>query len=425
MSLLLSCEANYPRRGIIAPLAAVLMVFLLGMVAFTVDIAWMVLAQTELQNVADAAALAGAQPLMDNYPVYAMSKITSNSTGASVALNNARTQAAAEAKKVAAANVFSASGAKKNYVLADVDIEFGVLDSSNNYTQAASGVYPNSIKVTMRRSSGVNESLSLFFGPVLGKSTVDLTNVARASIFGTEDFIEQVGNKGPVLPVTYDKYFWDEFWTTGIDPDSLPDTTKGKAKKKGAKLTADDGTPRLHIYQNGKESVYKGNFGMLSLNDSAHNSAATSNWVENGLSQADFDTLLAQNLIPISKHAANTWDWQGSPGFDSSVVQNINDHMNKPSLMPLFQAKNFNFDDPTVYQPGVGEGSGYDYNIVGFAPIKIVGTPGDNQNIYIQPAAYIASDETVLKTFDPKNIPILDPTKVSASIIFTYPKLTQ
>ena len=48
-----------------APLVAVLMVVLLGMVAFAVDVGWMGIAQAELQNAADAAALAGAGQLMD------------------------------------------------------------------------------------------------------------------------------------------------------------------------------------------------------------------------------------------------------------------------------------------------------------------------------------------------------------------------
>ena len=51
------------RRGAVAPLAAILLVPLLGMVAFAVDSGWMVLARSDLQNAADAAALAGAQQL--------------------------------------------------------------------------------------------------------------------------------------------------------------------------------------------------------------------------------------------------------------------------------------------------------------------------------------------------------------------------
>ena len=49
---------------------ALLVVFLLGMVAFSVDIGWIVLTQSELRNAADSAALAGVKSLMDGYVQY-------------------------------------------------------------------------------------------------------------------------------------------------------------------------------------------------------------------------------------------------------------------------------------------------------------------------------------------------------------------
>src|SRR5262245_58922245 len=61
-----------PRRGAIAPFAALMMVFLVGMVAFAVDIGWLAVTKAELQNAADAAALAGAHPLMDGSEQYAL-----------------------------------------------------------------------------------------------------------------------------------------------------------------------------------------------------------------------------------------------------------------------------------------------------------------------------------------------------------------
>src|SRR4051812_27640539 len=61
---------SHRRPGAIAPLTAVCMVFLLGMIAFAVDMSWIVLTRSELQNAADAAATAGAQQLMANYTAY-------------------------------------------------------------------------------------------------------------------------------------------------------------------------------------------------------------------------------------------------------------------------------------------------------------------------------------------------------------------
>ena len=51
------------RRGAVAVLAALLMVFIVGMVAFAVDIGYLCVVQTQAQATADASAMAGAMSL--------------------------------------------------------------------------------------------------------------------------------------------------------------------------------------------------------------------------------------------------------------------------------------------------------------------------------------------------------------------------
>ena len=53
------------RRGAVAPLTAVLLIPILGMLAFAIDIGYITETNLELQNAADAAALAGAAKLLD------------------------------------------------------------------------------------------------------------------------------------------------------------------------------------------------------------------------------------------------------------------------------------------------------------------------------------------------------------------------
>src|SRR5438105_9704663 len=88
------------RRGVIVPLAALLMVALLGMVAFAVDIGWMTVTQSELQNAADCAALAGVTPLMDAYVQYNLP----NQSQKALILSNALASARAKAKEYAKYN---------------------------------------------------------------------------------------------------------------------------------------------------------------------------------------------------------------------------------------------------------------------------------------------------------------------------------
>src|SRR5438067_1771676 len=106
--MLVSPACRSPRRGVIAPLAAILTIFILGMVAFAVDISWIVEAEAELQNAADAAALAGVSQLMTNFvacTIPGQSQATKDAL-----LDSAKTQARATAKQYAAAN--NAGGVK-------------------------------------------------------------------------------------------------------------------------------------------------------------------------------------------------------------------------------------------------------------------------------------------------------------------------
>src|SRR5260370_42518864 len=59
-----------PRRGAIIPLFAILLIPLVGMLAFSIDIGYIALVKTDLQTAADAAALAGAEKLQELYVQY-------------------------------------------------------------------------------------------------------------------------------------------------------------------------------------------------------------------------------------------------------------------------------------------------------------------------------------------------------------------
>src|SRR5260370_42236442 len=61
-----------PRRGAVIPLFAILVIPLMGMLAFSIDIGYIALVRTDLQTAADAAALAGAEKLQALYVQYFM-----------------------------------------------------------------------------------------------------------------------------------------------------------------------------------------------------------------------------------------------------------------------------------------------------------------------------------------------------------------
>src|SRR5436305_11933136 len=125
-----SGQGNRPgRRGAVAPLAAVLSIFFLALLAFAIDISWIVLTESELQNATDAAALAGSNALIDDYVAYQLPGQTAAAKTA--ILNGALTKSRAAAKKYAAAN---GAGGLSTLALNDSDFEFGFVDDQGKYT---------------------------------------------------------------------------------------------------------------------------------------------------------------------------------------------------------------------------------------------------------------------------------------------------
>lgn len=386
------------RRGIIAPLAAIFLIFLTAMIAFGVDIGWVVLSQTNLQNAADAAALAGAHPLMNGYVQYQLADSSTKST----VLTSAKTSAKTYAKNYAS---YNSAGSITSLVLNDSDIEFGFMDSSNNYSSTYTG-FPNTVKVTLRLDSSANGSLGLFFGPAVGRSNVSLTATASATIYAGTVNSFSVGTVG-MLPVTYDQKLWYDFVATGKDPSGT--TTKDS-----------NGVPELPVYPE-PGNKYKGNFGLISLDDSHAGASEMRAWVDDGMSSADVQALINGSLIPLS-NGVDAWDWRGDTGFKSSLVQDVNDRVGQTFIIPLFKPYNNgnNYTDDNSYQAGNGQGSNYDYNIVEFVGLKIM-TPNDyNREILIQPAAVI--DPNAVFTSG-----TLNPAGTSTNLVttFTTPKLTR
>src|SRR6516162_11339861 len=70
------------RRGAVAPLCALLIVPLLGMCAYSIDVGYIIVCHTDLQNAADAAALAGAERLQGLYVQYMSPGLTATQQAA-------------------------------------------------------------------------------------------------------------------------------------------------------------------------------------------------------------------------------------------------------------------------------------------------------------------------------------------------------
>ncbi len=392
------------RRGVIIPLTALLMVAILGMVAFAVDIGWITVTQSELQNAADAAALAGAAPLIDGYVLYTLPNQNLNQK--KTILTNALTNARSKAKEFAG---YNGAGGVTSLNLNDSDVEFGIMDNNNNYTpynsnstigEIVQGIFngtpfPNTIKVTLRRDSQANGSLTLFFGSVLGTAQTNLTATASATLYGGALNTIPTGYALP-MPITYDVNNWNTFLQTGLDA-------------YGNLQTDASGNPVLKVYST---FVDKGNFGLLSLDGTHTGATITNDWILNGPNADDIKQLTNRNLIPLSNHDATKWNWIGNPGFEAGNVSALNGLVGQTFIMPLFTPKN-----SLPYKAGDGQGSNYYYNIVQMVAIRIMPTSDTNRDIVVQPAKLVVPD-TLLTNVQPVG-------STSNWVTLTTPKLTR
>ncbi len=411
--------ARAARRATVAPLAAILAIPMLGMLAFSVDMSYIVLVRTELQSAADAGALAGAQSLQDGYINY-------NQTNNAISTYTAAATTAV--RNIIQAN---AAGGQALAFASGTDIEFGTTSSAGVYSSTVTG-YPNSVKVWARRDSTSNSAIRPFFAPVIGTNTVNITAVAAATLQtgtiapSTQDIPGITGaDDAGILPLTYNVNWWDDFLRTGNNPD-------------GTDASTSNGIPYLTAFGGGGSSNQNGqaNWGWLSLNNSHNGSNELSGWVNNGMSNGDFADLQNDNLLPLSLHDPNqlptsdngpsgSYNWLGDNGAKVSVAHTINNYIGKTFLIPLFQPVPTGQSLPNGVQAGdagIGHSNQFYYNIVRFVSVKIV-DGGNNNQVAIAPSS----------SFPPQtnftNTQIADTSGArSASTnptVFAYAKLTQ
>jgi hypothetical protein len=416
---------------------AALAVPLLGMMAFSVDVGWMVTAKAELQNVADSAALAGATAhryapptwtgggttpgapygLMDGFVLYHTK---------SPSLTQGQVTSRAEANARLYAQNFASKGKAggiSGLTLADADVTFGFLhpDLKTYDEPPASGQFPNTVHVKLRMDGTSNASLPLFFGNVLGLSSQNLTADAYATIFNGP--VTSLNGNGGLLPLAVDQNFWHAYlqYLNSGSPASTNVTLSVAPASGGANqnityqlsLIADSNHFQQFQVFPAPDMLGTAGRGWLSLNNSAVDANSLKTWAASGLSSSDVTALTGSVsagsgndvLLPLpasgsgngtTTHKMNAWDWQADPGVKQSVPAYL--PLNTPQLLPLFQP--VNPDPSNGYQAGTkgpdtgyaaangdgAKGSNLYLDIVAFVPVVVTNNSG---NVYVEPTAMV------------------------------------
>ena len=155
---------KFVRRGAVLPLVAVFVVVLMAMAAFSIDISYIALTQTQLKAATDAASKAGTSALVQG---------------------KSDAQAIADAINMAAMN--SVNGKPLKITASDIQVGQSVLQTDGSWSFVA-GLKPSqAMQITSNMSaSNANGAVNFFFAPVFGSKTFNATNTSVASAFACE-----------------------------------------------------------------------------------------------------------------------------------------------------------------------------------------------------------------------------------------------
>ena len=184
-------------HGATAVMVAVMMTVLLAMAAAAIDIGHALVARNELQNVSDAAALAGTRALGIIY------EGMTNAEQQSYVLTGGD-QATVVAAVQATANANSAAGVAINITPSDIAI--GTWNPATR-THTPTVNQPKAVRVLSRRDPSANGAISTFFGSVIGMTSLSVGAVATADMTA-------VGQTAPGqldVPFAISEYYFTQF----------------------------------------------------------------------------------------------------------------------------------------------------------------------------------------------------------------------
>jgi Flp pilus assembly protein TadG len=184
-------------RGAAAAMVAVFLMVLLAFGAAALDVGHALVARNELQNVSDAAALAGPRALGSVYE-----GMTPAAQQAYVLTSG--DQALVEAAVQTAANANTAAGV--SITINSSDIQIGIWDQATK-TLTPTANQPKSVRVLSRRDGSANGAISTFLASVIGMSSVSVNAVATADLTA-------VGQTAPGqldVPFGISEYYFTQF----------------------------------------------------------------------------------------------------------------------------------------------------------------------------------------------------------------------
>jgi hypothetical protein len=388
------------REGKVLTLAALMLVPLSAITALALDLGQIAFVRNELQNAADAAALAGTMRLRgleaQQKTMLGYTYIQGN--------NNIRT----EAQRFVQQNKAGFESLVANLNIGNNpagDIVIGYISPLNpSAPMTYSGPRWNSVRVTTYRNTSHSGRLPLLFGRILGREDQEVTATATATL--TSD------GWGHALPITIDIEDYKRLFDGNLDPNEsddftynpdvapLVDTATGNQiywnRVTGSKTSpAPDGVRELMLYPDKNVNV-PGNFGTVDLGSLSGSTTDIIRQIKSGLNAADRQALQDQGVLTDGRLVASSLKKiiiSGDPGVSWTIEKELSNIVGETRTIPVFELVNRN-GTPAIY------------TIVGFVNVVIVeasNTPSGGKAIRVQPIApfviFDSPDENDLGTY--------------------------
>jgi len=356
------------RRGVVAVLTLVMLFVLLGFAALTVDVGVLYNTRADLQNAADAAALAGATI----YASDAMTKVRLGQDG-SAAMSEVLASIDKQAEQVGLLNrSFGASGT----VVEPHDITTGWIDVESATSpidpNPAPGKY-NAVEVIVRRSNkGSNGPVEFLFAPIFGKHTGE---VSASAVAVCDDRFTALDTEAPgaadVWPFTIAVDEYDKWVATGGD-------VYGYNADSDAVTHGADGLREVQLYP---DKLAPGNYGLLNIGTPNQGTPALSKQIEHGVPPDDLKKEIGTSAVTFLNDDGDpiSYNITGNPGLKASLEDSIKSRVG--DIVAFFLHD---------HVENSGSNSVYRLTQVRFArvmDVKLQGTASE-RGLWVQPVTY-------------------------------------
>lgn len=355
--------AHQSRKGAVTVLAAILSVVMLGMVAMSVDIGYVLSMKEEMQRTADSAALAACWQYGSNL-AYGQDTITSEQNARSVAQQYANNNAVGNVGPSIDLN-------SSNHP--EGDLVFGYIDdlyNPNATFDTTSANFYNAVKVRVRRDESLNGKAPSFFSKVFGHTGQALyANATAAIVRDVSGF--QTPARGmtiDLLPFALDLDTWND-WVAesgpGVEDDWTWDAERGEIR------SGSDGWMEVNLYPQGTGSP--GNRGTVDIGSSNNSTNDIARQILHGVNASD----MAYHGGRLEFDQCGKLYLNGDTGISAGVKDELAQIKGQPRIIPIFSEVN-------------GPGNNAIYTIVKWQGIRIMDVkltgPMNKKHVTIQMA---------------------------------------